>query len=240
MTTAQMIPKKVWHQAEFNCIYSQVPASDYSMFEIWDVEDRTDSKGGSSIAVSVKYSLVLKKWFLDCNAEYNYSNFLQRIVFEDESALKSMDLRSRLSFVKPEFYFGRFFKLTSDLRMSFGIGVGYNLLLPRKTKEFVATEQATDATDNFYEGNISYFRGAPLALSTSIGFYPRIKVNELCIKLILAANGNNYSDIELYKIVNYQRQLIFSDTGGFGSLAVGISLGYRINNFRPNVKHTPE
>lgn len=228
---AQDTEKKAGHQFELNLSLSTTQPRDYSNQIVTFFNPEMVPKTGTSFGFSPKYSLSIKKWFLDVDLNYYYNRALIYVIYNTDP-FKAFDLKNSVSTFNPVFYFGRFIRPAEGFRLSLGIGVGYNLLIPHKPKEFVIADYVDDNEYEFYEVKISSYANTPLTLSTGIGIYLPLKKNELCIKLTAATRYFPTSSVELYKIENYQPELIREGNNNLSPFTYGISVGYRFNNLK--------
>jgi hypothetical protein len=217
-SNAQDDEKKVKHQFELNASLTNTLVSPDII-----------SKSGTAFSFSPKYSMCLKKWFLDIDVDLTYASMLSTVIY-DHDQRRSIDLRSGSNLLTPTFSFGRFIRPAQSFRMSVNAGIGYTMFLSGKPKDFVFYYSKDATHTDFYEGTIQGFYNPSLAISAGVGFYIPLQKNELCIKFQASTKRSMMTYIEIDKIENYEPVYLFDGSSGLSSWNIGVSVGYRFNN----------
>lgn len=215
------------HSFETNLNYFQVIPFQFSEPTIWYNDFYTTSRGGYKYGGNLKYSLGLKKWFIDANLFVLQNKTSVREVFISEGVLTNFEYLQKLNYVNPEISFGRFFHVSKNFRLSIGLGFGTSFLMSKDPEEISIVMRLDENEYDFYEGQISYYHEPRLSASAQIGLYIPCGKNELNFKLIGYGSSYTSSSVELFKIVNYTREPLIDNTSGISGLMLGVSVGYR-------------
>ncbi len=220
------------HSFEANLNYFQVMPFQFSEPTIWYNDFYTTSRGGFKYGGNLKYSLGLKKWFIDANLFILRNKTSVREVFISDDVLVNFEYNQKLNYLNPEISFGRFLHVSKNFRLSIALGFGTSFLLKKNPEDISIVLRMDENEYEFYEGQISYYHAPRLSASAQIGLYIPCGKNELSFKLIGYGSSYTSSNVELSKIVNYLPEPLIDNTNGISGLMLGISAGYRFNTIK--------
>jgi len=238
--SAQTNEKKIHHQFEFALEAATIIYNSYSKPYLWNGSNLGTTRNGPSFSSNLKYSLSIKKWFIDLNLNLKRNYSSSEEVYEYNNILSKLEFQNRLNYFCPEISFGRFIRPAKSFRLSLSLGFGTSILLNNDDQNFVIVDWLYNDFYDFYEGNVGYLHDVRLSASAQIGIYILLVNNELFIKIYASGNSSTGSYLTLNKVVDYiPVQIHYGRSGTSGNL-MGISIGYRFNTLKFSHKNKLE